>query len=178
MYSLFDFGDEFFLTKGKKMRTLSTLLTFVFFMNLGIAQSRLQTDIVDTAVKAGTFKTLVTAVTAANLVTTLKSPGPFTVFAPNDSAFAKLPAGTVESLLNNIPLLTKILTYHVIAGERTEHQLVMRGSVTTVQGQQVRVKEISNGKGTDIYINDSKILASILVKNGVIYVIDSVLMPK
>ena len=160
------------------MKILTSIMTFFLFMNLSFAQTRLGTDIVDTAVNDGSFKTLVTALTAANLVTTLKGPGPFTVFAPNDAAFAKLPAGTVQDLLNNIPLLTKILKFHVVAGELTEHQLLMSGSVTTVQGQKVYVKEVANGKGSSIFINQSKILDSILVKNGVIYVIDTVLMPK
>jgi uncharacterized surface protein with fasciclin (FAS1) repeats len=110
-------------------------------MSAAVAQTRLSTDIVDTAVGAGDFKTLVAAVTAANLVETLKSPGPFTVFAPSDSAFAKLPPGTVEALLNNIPLLTKILTYHVIAGEYSAEELVTRGEVQTVQGQRVSIIE-------------------------------------
>ena len=114
---------------------------FLTILSPAIAQSRLNTDIVDTAVGAGEFKTLVTAVTAANLVQTLKSPGPFTVFAPTDSAFAKLPAGTIQALLNNIPLLTKILTYHVIAGEYSTEELTSLDRVKTVQGQSVRITE-------------------------------------
>ncbi len=146
-------------------------------MSSAIAQTRLPTDIVDTAVGAGNFETLVTAVTAANLVETLKSPGPFTVFAPTDSAFAKLPAGTIEALLNNIPLLTKILTYHVIAGEYSKEELVSIGRIQTVQGQEVRIKEKRSGKGTYVYVNNSRVEDSILVKNGVIHVISTVLMP-
>lgn len=142
------------------------------------AQSRLNTDIVETAVAAGEFTTLVTAVTAANLVSTLKSPGPFTVFAPTDSAFAKLPAGTVEALLNNIPALTKILTYHVVAGEYSAEELVDLRHVKTVQGQNVHISERRSGKVTYVYVNKSRVEASIFVKNGVIHVIDSVLLPK
>jgi uncharacterized surface protein with fasciclin (FAS1) repeats len=159
---------------------LKTILTLfiTIFMSSAIAQTRLSTDIVDTAVGAGDFKTLVTAVTAANLVETLKSPGPFTVFAPTDSAFAKLPPGTVEALLNNIPLLTKILTYHVVAGEYSADELLARRIVQTVQGQDVRIKEKRSGKVTYVYVNNSKVEDTIFVKNGVIHIIDTVLMPK
>ncbi len=159
------------------MKTVLSLFLTIF-MSTAIAQSRLSTDIVQTAVGAGDFKTLVTAVTAANLVETLKSPGPFTVFAPTDSAFAKLPAGTVEALLNNIPLLTKILTYHVVAGEYSAEELLERRAVKTVQGQRVSIKEKISGKVTYVYVNNSKVEETIFVKNGVIHVIDSVLMPK
>ena len=147
-------------------------------MCTAFAQTRLSTDIVDTAVGAGDFKTLVTAVSTANLVETLKSPGPFTVFAPTDSAFAKLPPGTVEVLLNNIPLLTKILTYHVVAGEYSAHELLTRRHVRTVQGQKVWIKEKRSGKVTYVFVNDSKVEESVYVKNGVIHVIDTVLMPE
>jgi uncharacterized surface protein with fasciclin (FAS1) repeats len=142
------------------------------------AQSRLNTDIVETAVASGEFDTLVTAVTAANLVQTLKSPGPFTVFAPTDSAFAKLPAGTVEALLNNIPALTQILLYHVVAGEYSADELVDLRHVKTVQGQNVHISEKRWGKVTYVYVNNARVEASILVKNGVIHVIDRVLLPK
>ena len=91
-------------------------------------------DIVDTAVSAGTFNTLVAAVQAAGLVDTLKSDGPFTVFAPSDKAFAKLPAGTVEGLLKDTDKLAQILTYHVIAGEKKASDVVAADSLTTVQG--------------------------------------------
>ena len=158
------------------MKTIFSLFMTIF-MTTAIAQTRLPTDIVDTAVGAGNFDTLVTAVTAANLVETLKSPGPFTVFAPTDSAFAKLPAGTIEALLNNIPLLTKILTYHVIAGEYSADELLSRGSIQTVQGQSVRVKEKYVGKVSYVYVNNSRVEGSVLVKNGIIHIISSVLMP-
>ncbi len=132
-------------------------------------------DIVDTALAAGSFKTLAAALGAANLVTTLKGEGPFTVFAPTDEAFAKLPAGTVEALLNDIPTLTKILTYHVTGGALSPKQLIKGKNVATVQGQSVSATEV-NGK---LFINDSKVLMKpIQTSNGVIYVIDSVLLPK
>jgi len=159
------------------LKTILSLFMTVF-MCTAFAQTRLSTDIVDTAVGAGDFKTLVTAVSTANLVETLKSPGPFTVFAPTDSAFAKLPPGTVEVLLNNIPLLTKILTYHVVAGEYSAHELLTRRHVRTVQGQKVWIKEKRSGKVTYVFVNDSKVEESVYVKNGVIHVIDTVLMPE
>lgn len=162
------------------MKQFLFLFLFAFFTVLSPvkAQSRLNTDIVDTAVAAGEFETLVTAVTAANLVQTLKSPGPFTVFAPTDSAFAKLPPGTIEVLLNNIPMLTKILTYHVVAGELSAEELISRQRVKTLQGQSVRISVRNYGKVTYVYVNNARVEASIPVKNGVIHVIDSVLLPK
>ena len=130
-------------------------------------------DIVDTAVAAGSFKTLVAAVTAAGLVDTLKGAGPFTVFAPTDEAFAKLPAGTVEALLKDIPKLTKILTYHVVAGKVMAADVVKIKSAKTVEGSEVKI-DASNG----VKINDSTVTtADVVVDNGVIHIIDSVLLP-
>lgn len=134
--------------------------------------ARPSADIVDTAVAAGQFQTLVAAVQAANLVSTLKSAGPFTVFAPNDAAFAKLPAGTVQGLLNDIPALTTILTYHVVGGELSTRQL--QGSKMTVEGRSINFSM----RGSELFVNESKIIAGpIATSNGVIYVIDSVLLP-
>jgi uncharacterized surface protein with fasciclin (FAS1) repeats len=131
-------------------------------------------DIVDTAVAAGSFKTLVAAVTAAKLVDTLKSKGPFTVFAPNDEAFAKLPKGTVEGLLKDIPKLTAVLTYHVVAGKVMAADVVKLKSAKTVQGQEVMI-DASNG----VKVNDAEVVkADIATDNGVIHVIDKVLLPK
>jgi uncharacterized surface protein with fasciclin (FAS1) repeats len=140
-------------------------------------------NIVETAVSAGSFKTLVTAVKAAGLVDALSSPGPFTVFAPNDEAFAKLPAGTVESLLKDIPKLRSILTYHVISGSVTTadvQKLTAGGqkrSVNTLQGSSATLK--MNGTfNKSAYVNDAKvILADIRASNGVIHVIDKVILP-
>jgi uncharacterized surface protein with fasciclin (FAS1) repeats len=130
-------------------------------------------DIVDTAVAAGSFKTLVAAVTAAGLVETLKGTGPFTVFAPTDEAFAKLPAGTVEALLGDIPKLTAILTYHVVAGKVTAGQVVELTEAKTVQGSMVKV-DAKNG----VMINNAKVVtADVMASNGVIHVIDTVLIP-
>jgi uncharacterized surface protein with fasciclin (FAS1) repeats len=131
-------------------------------------------DIVDTAVKAGSFTTLVAAVKAANLVDTLKGAGPFTVFAPTDEAFAKLPAGTVDSLLKDIPKLTKILTYHVVAGKVMAADVVKLKSATTVEGSDVKI-DASNGS---VKVNDATVAtADVAADNGVIHVIDTVLLP-
>jgi uncharacterized surface protein with fasciclin (FAS1) repeats len=136
-------------------------------------------DIVDTAVAAGTFKTLVAAVTAANLVDTLKGKGPFTVFAPNDDAFAKLPKGTVEGLLKDIPKLTAVLTYHVVAGKVMAADVVKLKSAKTVQGQEVKVDASKWHLHKSVKINDAEVIkADIVTDNGVIHVIDKVLLPK
>ena len=161
------------------MKVLSFFMMLIFSAQLSFAGSRLETDIVDTAVEAGSFTTLATALTAANLVGALKGEGPFTVFAPSDEAFSKLPAGTVEALLKDIPTLTKILTYHVVAGELSKKDLLKKGMIKTLQGSEVhaalyRSSIFRRGK---LYINDSKVLNIIPVKNGVIYVIDKVLLP-
>jgi uncharacterized surface protein with fasciclin (FAS1) repeats len=135
-------------------------------------------DIVDTAVSAGNFKTLVTAVQAAGLVDTLKSPGPFTVFAPTDDAFAKLPQGTVENLLNDIPKLKSILTYHVVAGKVMSNEVVKMKTAKTVEGEDIKI-DASKWHGHKMpKINDSEIVkADIMTDNGVIHVIDKVLIP-
>ena len=133
-------------------------------------------DIVDTAVGAGSFKTLVAAVTAASLVDTLKSAGPFTVFAPSDEAFAKLPAGTVESLLKDIPKLTAILTYHVVSGKVLAADVMkMDGKeATTVQGSAIK---ISTSPSVKLNGTSNVVKTDILCTNGVIHVIDSVILP-
>jgi len=134
-------------------------------------------DIVDTAVGAGQFKTLAAALGAAGLVETLKGKGPFTVFAPTDAAFAKLPAGTVEMLLKpeNKAKLTAILTYHVVAGKVMAADVVKVTSAKTVQGGSVAVK-VDGGKVT--IDNANVVTTDIAASNGVIHVIDTVLMPK
>ena len=133
-------------------------------------------DIVDTAVAAGSFNTLATALTAAGLVDTLKGKGPFTVFAPTDEAFAKLPAGTVADLLKpeNKAKLTAILTYHVVGGKVMAADVAKMSSAKTVQGQNVMVNTMGG-----VTINQSKVVkADVEASNGVIHVIDTVLMPK
>jgi uncharacterized surface protein with fasciclin (FAS1) repeats len=133
-------------------------------------------DIVDTAVAAGSFKTLAAALTAAGLVDTLKGPGPFTVFAPTDAAFAKLPAGTVHTLLKpeNKAQLTAILTYHVVPGKVPASAVTGKVTdATTVNGATINVNG-TNG----VRVNDAKVVsADVQASNGVIHVIDSVLMP-
>jgi uncharacterized surface protein with fasciclin (FAS1) repeats len=136
-------------------------------------------DIVDTAVAAGSFKTLVTAVKAAGLVDTLKSKGPFTVFAPNDDAFAKLPKGTVEGLLKDIPKLKSVLTYHVVAGKVMAADVVKLKTAKTVQGQDVKIDAAKWHLHKNVKINDANVIkADILTDNGVIHVIDKVILPK
>ncbi|MBD2441124.1 fasciclin domain-containing protein [Nostoc sp. FACHB-110] len=130
-------------------------------------------DIIDTAVEAGSFNTLVAAIKAANLVDTLKGAGPFTVFAPTDEAFAKLPEGTVDTLLKDIPKLTKILTYHVVSGKVLSGDVVKLKSATTVEGSDVKI-DASNG----VKINDATVAtADVAADNGVIHIIDTVLIP-
>ena len=136
-------------------------------------------DIVDTAVGAGNFKTLVTAVKAAGLVDTLKSKGPFTVFAPTDEAFAKLPKGTVEGLLKDIPKLKAVLTYHVVAGKVMAADVVKLKTAKTVQGQDVRIDASKWHLHKNVKINDANVIkADMATDNGVIHVIDKVLLPK
>jgi len=133
-------------------------------------------NIVETAVEAGEFTTLAKALGAAGLVDTLKSKGPFTGFAPTDAAFAKLPAGTVESLLKpeNRDMLTAILTYHVVAGEVKAADVVKLDEAKTVNGKMVTVK----ANGGTVMINDAKVTATdIAASNGVIHVIDTVILP-
>jgi len=130
-------------------------------------------DIVDTAVANGSFTTLVAAVQAAGLVEVLKGDGPFTVFAPTDEAFAKLPEGTVEALLLDKDALTKILTYHVVPGKVMAADVAGLTSAETVQGQSIRIDTSSGVKVDDANV----ILADVIASNGVIHVIDTVILP-
>ncbi|QMS91286.1 fasciclin domain-containing protein [Nostoc edaphicum CCNP1411] len=130
-------------------------------------------DIVDIAVTAESFKTLVAAVQAAGLVETLKSPGPFTVFAPNDDAFAKLPAGTIQTLLQNIPQLTRILKYHVVPGKLLKADLAKIGTVNSVEGSPIK---IDSSDGFEVK-NATVLAADIEADNGVVHVIDTVILP-
>ena len=131
-------------------------------------------DIVDTAIGAGQFTTLVKAVQVAGLVETLKSPGPFTVFAPTDAAFAKLPAGTLQALLNDPEKLKAILLYHVVSGKVMAAD-VKTGPVKTVQGSSAKLK-VSDGK---VMIDNATVItADVMADNGVIHVIDAVIVPK
>ena len=133
-------------------------------------------DIVSTAISAGSFKTLVAAVTAAGLVETLQGPGPFTVFAPTDEAFAKLPAGTVESLLEagNKDKLVAVLTYHVVPGAVLAADVVSLTEAPTVNGQKITI-DATNGVKVDAA---NVVQTDIKCDNGVIHVIDAVILPK
>jgi uncharacterized surface protein with fasciclin (FAS1) repeats len=132
-------------------------------------------NIVETAVAAGSFKTLAAALQAAGLVETLSGKGPFTVFAPTDEAFAKLPAGTVEALLKDKEKLTAILTYHVVAGNVPSSEVVKLTSAKTVNGQDVKIK-VMDGK---VMVNNAHVVkADVKASNGIIHVIDTVILPK
>lgn len=149
-------------------------LTALIGGGIAIANDHHEKDIVDTAVAAGQFETLVAAVQAAGLVDTLKGEGPFTVFAPTDEAFAKLPAGTVEALLQDKEKLAAILTYHVVPGKVMAADVVNLTSATTVNGQDVTIKV----DGDMVMVNGAHVVATdIEATNGVIHVIDSVILP-
>lgn len=130
-------------------------------------------DLVETAVNAGTFNTLIKAVEAADLVKILKGPGPYTVFAPTDQAFANLPEGTLDSLLQDIPKLKRIVTYHVVFGDVRAEDLLQIEEAETFEGSIVAI-DSSDG----IKVNNAKVMKTdILTDNGVIHVIDTVLIP-
>jgi uncharacterized surface protein with fasciclin (FAS1) repeats len=142
-------------------------------LGLGLSASAFAQDIVDVAVKAGSFNTLVAAVKAAGLVDTLKGPGPFTVFAPTDAAFAKLPKATLDGLLKDPAALSKILTYHVVSGKVMAAD-VKAGKVKTVNGQELTVKTDGG-----VMVDNAKVTATdVAATNGVIHVIDTVVLPK
>ena len=158
-----------------------TALAAAALLALGIASAqaaKTQTkDIVDTAVSAGNFNTLAAALKAAGLVDTLKGKGPFTVFAPTDEAFAKLPAGTLDDLLKpeNKAKLVSILTYHVVPGTVDSAQVTKMSSAKTVQGQSVTI----SATGAGVSIDNAKVVtADIRASNGIIHVIDSVILPQ
>ena len=142
-------------------------------LTAGVTLSAMAQDIVDTAVKAGNFKTLVAAVQAAGLADTLKGPGPFTVFAPTDAAFAKIPKATLDGLMADKAALAKVLTYHVVPGKVMASD-VKAGKVKTVQGQELTVTTSAG-----VMVDQSKVVATdVAASNGVIHAIDTVLMPK
>ncbi len=150
---------------------------FAAIAALALASPAIAADIVDTAVKAGQFTTLSTALKAAGLVDTLKGPGPFTVFAPTDDAFKKLPDGTVENLLKpeNKSQLVKVLTYHVVPGKVMSTSLAgKKTEVKTVEGGILAIDATSRG----VMVDNAKVVsADVVADNGVIHVIDTVLMP-
>jgi uncharacterized surface protein with fasciclin (FAS1) repeats len=153
---------------------LASLTSVAFSTSPAHAQTMSPDDIVDTAVNAGQFNTLATALEAAGLVDTLKGPGPFTVFAPTDAAFAKLPAGTLDSLLANPDQLRAVLTYHVVAGADSAADVSMLQQATTLEGEDVTINA-ANGM---VEVNDATVTTpDIMASNGVIHVIDTVLLP-
>ncbi len=157
-----------------------TIVLFISLFSFGSAYANhhgMKKDIVDVAANNDAFSTLVAAVKAAGLVDTLKSEGPFTVFAPTNDAFAKLPAGTVDDLLKpeNKDKLVAILTYHVVAGKVMAKDVVGIEKAKTVEGQDIMIKV----EGDKVMINDATVIGvDVEASNGVIHVIDTVLMPK
>lgn len=148
--------------------------SFPMLANRASADEKPAKDIVDTAVSAEKFKTLVTAVKAAELVDTLKGKGPFTVFAPTDEAFAKVPKETLEGLLKDKKALAGVLTYHVVPGKVLAADVVKLKSAKTVQGEEVKI-EVVDGK---VKINGANVVKTdIVCANGVIHVIDAVILP-
>ena len=151
------------------------LATLIAGMGMTTVSSQSK-DIVDTAVANGSFKTLAAALQAAGLVDTLKGAGPFTVFAPTDAAFAKLPAGTVENLLKpeNKDQLRRVLTYHVVAGKVGSSQVSKMDSAKAVSGDTIKIA-VENGK---VMVNNASVVtADVGASNGVIHVIDTVILP-
>lgn len=158
--------------KASFLAVAATLCAFAICANVRAADG----DIVETAIKAGKFKTLAAALGAGDLVEALKGKGPFTVFAPTDEAFAKLPKGTVESLLKpeNKEKLVAILKYHVVAGKVTSAEVLKMKTAKTLQGSTVAISM----KGDDAMINESKLIKTdVEASNGVIHIIDTVLLP-
>ena len=153
------------------------LVALIFSASLAMAMSHAKKDIVETAVEAGSFNTLTAALTAANMVSTLKGEGPFTVFAPTDEAFDKLPPGTLENLLKpeNKSQLQAILTYHVVPGMMMASDVSKIQEAKTVNGGDLMVKE-DMGK---VMINDAQVIkADIECSNGIIHVVDTVIIPE
>lgn len=133
-------------------------------------------DLLDTAINAGSFTTLVDAINIASMAQALKTEGPFTVFAPTDEAFSKLPSGTVETLLENIPDLITLLRYHIIPNQTLgAEEVAQSGSLETSEGSSVKVQMLDDS----IYINQAKVIdTDIKADNGVIHVIDSIVIPE
>ena len=163
-----------FKTKIASLLLVGIVALGAAMMPVGATRNNDQKDIVDTAVAAGSFKTLAAALQAAGLVETLKGKGPFTVFAPTDAACAKFPAGTVEALLQDKEKLTKSLLYHVVAGNVMAKDVVKLKSAKTVQGSSVKIL-VKDGK---VMVDNAHVVTTdIATSNGVIHVIDSVILP-
>lgn len=161
----------------KKYLMMFAAMMFVAAPAMAEEKAKAEKNIVETAVGAGKFNTLVAAVKAAGLVDALSGKGPLTVFAPTDEAFAKLPKGTVESLLlpENKDKLVAILTYHVVSGSYPAAKVVKADSLKTLQGQAITVKTSDDG----VMVDKAKVVATdVMCTNGVIHIIDSVILPK
>ena len=162
-----------------KFSVLMTALAAMLVMSTDLfagSYSKEQTDIVDTAVAAGSFNTLAAALEAGDLIGTLKAEGPYTVFAPSDEAFAQLPDGTVEMLLlpENKDKLVEILTYHVVPGKVTAAEVVTLNSATTANGSDLAIRVVDD----TVFVNDARVVATdIGASNGVIHVVDTVILP-
>ena len=154
-------------------RSLAITLLLALLASAGMAADSAKSDIVDTAVAAGSFDTLVTAIKAADLVDVLKGDGPFTVFAPTDEAFAALPEGTLESLLADKEKLTAVLTYHVVPGKVLAADVVELTTAKTVQGSEISI-DTTDGVMVD---GANVVKTDIITSNGVIHVIDAVILP-
>jgi uncharacterized surface protein with fasciclin (FAS1) repeats len=155
-------------------RFLAVAAAVVLLAAPAVVRAGDQKDIVDTAVAAGSFKTLAAALQAAGLVDTLKGAGPFTVFAPTDEAFAKIPKADLDALIKNKAKLTQVLTYHVVAGKVMAADVVKLKEAKTVEGQMVK---IDTSKG--VKVDDASVVkADVMASNGVIHVIDTVLFPR
>ena len=160
----------------KKMLTFTSLAVAASLAMVSAARAQQPRDIVDTAVAAGSFNTLAKALAAADLVGTLKGPGPYTVFAPTDEAFAKLPAGTLDNLLKpeNKAMLVRVLTYHVVPGKVMAADVVKISSAKAVSGDALQIKVT----GGDVTIDKARVVKTdVAASNGVIHVIDHVLLP-
>jgi uncharacterized surface protein with fasciclin (FAS1) repeats len=165
------------MSPSRRLVTAVGAAAVIGFTSIGTTAAESSKDIVDTAVSAGEFQTLAAALQAADLVETLKGEGPFTVFAPTDAAFAKLPAGTVEDLLKpeNIDQLRSVLTYHVVPGAVTLEQVLTLNQASTVNGQTVDISV----NGDEVSVQDAKVLtADVMASNGIIHIIDTVILPE
>jgi uncharacterized surface protein with fasciclin (FAS1) repeats len=164
----------------RKATFVVSVLTISFFLMAmtamqAVGSKQAEKDIIDTAIEAGSFNTLVSAVKAAGLVDTLKGEGPFTVFAPTDAAFAKLPEGTVEALLKDKEKLTAILTYHVVPGKVMSEDVASLSEAKTANGKSLSIRA-ENGA---VMVDDAKVVqVDIPCSNGVIHVIDTVVIPQ
>jgi uncharacterized surface protein with fasciclin (FAS1) repeats len=162
-------------SKISSLMLVGALTVGLTMMAIVAAEHHADKDIVETAVAAGSFKTLATALEATGLVETLKGSGPFTVFAPTDEAFAKLPADTLEALLKDTQKLKGILLYHVVAGKVTAKEVMKLKSAKTVQGSSATIS-LRDGK---VMVDAANVVTTdIMASNGVIHVIDSVILPK